>query len=317
MKQLLRLLLLSIVFVRGVQAIIYEGGEEVFIPELVVIDDYGYETTVTDPGTYVECGMVLVDGRGSLLQIKNGGAVRCQMAKFYGDATEGIQYPQLYNHVYVNGEGSLLHISGNLNIFSPYATGQPGDIFDIPRPLPVSLLIDSGGKVVVEGSVSVENSNFYLGGGGRLETSNMIGDLRVGGTFAPGINQVDSLMDGVFTMISTGSLEIELGGYVPGVEHDRLTVTETANLGGTLDIALLNNFSVAYGDTFDLFNWEGGVSGEFATISPVALTGDLEWDTSELYTTGTLSVIPEPSVMAMVGVFSIGLWAFRRIFPDL
>ena len=92
-------------------------------------------------------------------------------------------------------------------------------------------------------------------------------------------------------------------------------MTDAAYLDGMLDIVLLDDFSLAYGDTFDLFNWDGGVSGEFETITTSALTGTLEWDTSELYTSGTLTVIPEPASLSLIGLAAGGLWFTRRFFP--
>jgi len=122
-------------------------------------------------------------------------------------------------------------------------------------------------------------------------------------------------VDGMLTIAPAGTLEMELGGDLLGEEYDRLTVTGLSILDGTLDIVFRGDFSVAYGDSFDLFNWDGGISGEFARTNTPDLSGGLTWDTSELFTSGTLSVIPEPSVIALVSVFGGGLWVVRRIFP--
>jgi hypothetical protein len=280
---------------------------------------YGVEVEVTGPGTYVECSnYVVVEGRGSILDIKDGAVLHSlASAYFYGDATTGIQYGDLYNHVYVRGAGSKLHVSGNLNLSSPFATGQPGDPFHIPRPLPISLHINSGGTVVVGGNLSIKNSNLNLGVGGRLETASVLGGLTLGGTFAPGSSPADSVVDGLLSISSAGTLEMELGGYGIGNEHDRLTVTDIASLDGTLDIVLIDGFTLAYGDQFDLFIWEGGISEvnqEFSVITTNALSGNLSWDTSELYTTGTLSVIPEPASAIMLALAGGCGWFIRRFF---
>ncbi|MDF7825018.1 SUMF1/EgtB/PvdO family nonheme iron enzyme [Pontiellaceae bacterium B12227] len=147
---------------------------------------------------------------------------------------------------------------------------------------------NSGSTLAVEGQLS---GLPVLGVGKHLETPNVLGDLTVHGTFAPGNSPANSIVDGAFTNASDGTLEMELGGYVPGTEYDQLTVTGLSLLDGTLNLVFLDNFSPTDGASFDLFNWDGGVSGEFASINLPPLPDGSIWNISELYTTGKLSVM--------------------------
>ncbi len=61
-------------------------------------------------------------------------------------------------------------------------------------------------------------------------------------------------------------------------------------LGGTLQVLLINNFHPALGNTFAILDW-GSLAGTFSTMQLPALNnGPLGWDTSQLYTMGTLTV---------------------------
>ncbi len=91
-----------------------------------------------------------------------------------------------------------------------------------------------------------------------------------------------------------------------------MTIDGFSSLGGTLEIVLLDGFAPTNGASFDLFNWDGGITNEFTTIHSPALGNGLEWDVSMLYTNGTLSVIPEPGTFTLLSVFGCGLLAFRR-----
>jgi len=202
--------------------------------------------------------------------------------------------------VIINGTGNTLNLDreGRLMVETDFDASMEGFNYN------------SGSTLAVEGQLSGLS---LLAVGRRLETPSVLGDMTVHGTFAPGNSPADSVLDGILTIASDGTLEMELGGYVLGEEYDRLTVTGTAYLDGTLDVVLLDGFTVAYGDSFDLFNWSGGVSGEFASISTLALTGSLEWDTSKLYTNGTLSVIPEPGTLGLMGISTILFCTARNL----
>ena len=75
--------------------------------------------------------------------------------------------------------------------------------------------------------------------------------------------EVDFLQDVTFT--STATLEIELGGTLPG-ESDGLHVAGQATLDGTLEIVLLPGFSPSPGDSFQVITF-GSQVGEFAVIN--------------------------------------------------
>ena len=70
------------------------------------------------------------------------------------------------------------------------------------------------------------------------------------------------------------------------------------SLGGTLNISLLNGFMPSNGSYFYLLI--GALSGTFNLINLPSLQSLLAWDTSRLYTTGVLAVVP-----ALPGDFNV------------
>jgi hypothetical protein len=42
------------------------------------------------------------------------------------------------------------------------------------------------------------------------------------------------------------------------------------------------------------------------------LGNGLYWDASNLYTTGTVTVVPEPASFMLVGMGALGVWLVRR-----
>jgi hypothetical protein len=95
--------------------------------------------------------------------------------------------------------------------------------------------------------------------------------------------------DGEVSFYDTAALNIELGGTTPGEQFDQLLVSGTLSLGGTLNVSFLNGFNPAASDSFNILDW-GSLAGTFNAIQLPSLSNGLEWDTSQLYTDGVLSV---------------------------
>jgi hypothetical protein len=97
------------------------------------------------------------------------------------------------------------------------------------------------------------------------------------GTYAPGTGPASVTLG---SAEYNGTLEIEIGGLSAGVDYDQINQTlgsGQAQLGGTLNVSLLNNFTPQAGDVFDILTAVGGVSGSFSGTMLPALSGDLFW----------------------------------------
>jgi autotransporter-associated beta strand protein len=122
-----------------------------------------------------------------------------------------------------------------------------------------------GGRLLINGTQLgggdyVVNPGAALGGTGSIK-----GDLAVHGTLAPGASPGILTIDGNYTQASSGTLEIEAGGLIPGTEHDQLIVTGTATLGGRLDVPIFGTYMPAENDEIT-FLAASGIEGTFGAI---------------------------------------------------
>lgn len=93
-------------------------------------------------------------------------------------------------------------------------------------------------------------------------------------------------VNGAAVLAGTGTLRLKATG---ASSCDRLAVSGALTLGGRLELAAGVGFTFAHGQSFNLLDW-GSVSGTFATVSLPALPNNFVWDTSQLYTTGVVTV---------------------------
>ncbi len=143
-------------------------------------------------------------------------------------------------------------------------TGGLLDVNDLIRVWPGGTLRIEGGELRATTLESDLGTFEFIAG--TLAIDNTQGDLTTDGSeLSPGDSPGTTNIGGDYT-VSTGSLRIELGGFVPGSEHDLVTVTGTATLSGTLNVELLAGHSPVWGQSYTILT-AGAVAGTFDTVN--------------------------------------------------
>jgi len=169
------------------------------------------------------------------------------------------------------------------------------------------LTLNFGGNITGFGTVSTPNSavaplinNGHVTGTsagqpltlpGYVKGVGTFDNVQFTGTFSPGFSPAKLTLG---SAAYGGTLDIEIGGLSPGSGYDQLNHilgAGTAQLGGALDVLLINGFTPAAGNSFQIIAATGGISGAFTSLSLPALATPLAWNTNQLYSSGVLSVI--------------------------
>lgn len=154
------------------------------------------------------------------------------------------------------------------------------------------LRISSGGAANFFGPVSGLGS-FTGSGEARFE-----GGLTIGAS--PGVATIN------FNVTLNSTVLAEIGGTTPGVgdgHHDKIIFNGSVRLlDAPLEVVWWGGFNGALGDRYDLFDWNGSLSGSFSSLRLPTLADGLVWDTSDLYGGGTLAIaaVPEPEQWALM-----------------
>ena len=280
--------------------------------------------TVTNVGSLWSSTNTMTVGDSGKMSITAGGQVT-NTAGIIGD----VNGTRRSGAVIVDGQGSSWTNSGALSIKNRLPDGSTEA---------ANLLISNGGKVssttatiggsisrrgsvIVDGlgsqwlttgaitnggTITVRNQG-QLSAGGLLTVNSLgllngdgsvVGAVKNDGVVSPGNSPGILTISGSYLQSSTGILQIELSGLAAGTQYDRLVVTSDANLGGTLQISLINGFQPTAGDKFDLLDW-GTRSNAFSTVQLPTLASGLSWNTASLYVDGSISVVPEPGGFAL------------------
>ncbi len=268
----------------GTGMLTFEAGGSVSgeISEISVIGSAANSigtVTVTGGGSSWTTGQELYVGRfgSGTLSISAGSTVSSDSA-FVGTN------PGARGMVTVDGLGSTWTNSGDLEI--------GGSEFD-PSGMSDTLIVSGGGAVSVGGLLFVEPAGTVAG------NSTLSAFIVNRGVVSPGLDPglltgatpgaLD--IDGNFLQAASGGLLVRLAGTTPGSDYDQLQVSGAVFLNGTLSVALANSFMPTTGNVFDILDW-GSLSGTFDTLQLPMLAAGLEWDTSQLYVSGMLSVVP-------------------------
>lgn len=167
--------------------------------------------------------------------------------------------------------------------------------------------IVSAGTLFVNGSLG--NGAVTVASGATLGgTGSVGGTVTVNGSFAPGAGNIESLnVGGGLALNNTADFEIDATSHT----SDLAVVAANLAFGGVLNITNLTG-ALALNDSFDLFNFNAAnATGTFSAVNLPTLDNGLSWDTSALYTTGAITVVPEPGT-AVVGGLGLLLILRRR-----
>lgn len=167
-----------------------------------------------------------------------------------------------------------------------------------------------GGKLILNGSLA--GTSIIVDAGGTLGGSGTFGGtVTVNGTLAPGNSIGTQNFSQTLTLAGTANFEIDPTlGF--GLNSDLANVAGSLTYGGVLNVTYggpASNFSE--GMVFNLFD-ASSTSGNFSSVTLPDLTGTgLSWQ-NNLATTGTLSVIPEPSAALLGGIGMLLIFRRRR-----
>jgi T5SS/PEP-CTERM-associated repeat protein len=254
----------------------------------------GGTVVVSGPGSYwsaggaATIGLEFLVGRygvGTVL-ITNGGVVHSSGYSELG------QYDGSSGSVTVTGLDSMWIASGTLAIGATYSQHITGTV-----------MIANGGRVQVQQGTTIGLSGTLTGDGGTLA-----GAVTSHGHIRPGSSPGTLTIEGGVTLMPNSTIHLELAGTTAGL-HDHLAITGHTAVAGTLSVTL-DGYTPVYGDSFDVFDWGGGVTGTFGTLLLPPLSGSLVWNTAQLYTSGELRVTPEPLLLVPLLLVA---GTFRRV----
>lgn len=217
------------------------------------------------------------------------------------------------------GRGTLIFNQGLTNQGNVTFSSGVSDVIG-----PVNL---DGGSMVLTGSGSVtffdefihNGSDFRVTAGSTavfLDDLSGSGSFTGGGTiqieggFNPGSSPDIITFGGDLVLQPSSVTTMEIGGTIPGLQHDQLIIAGLLSLDGTLVIEFIDQYPPTLGDTFELFR-AGSIQGMFTQLVLPNLEGGLSFDIESFLSTGELALVPEPT-MWMIISWTIPAWLCGR-----
>jgi hypothetical protein len=213
------------------------------------------------------------------------------------------------NNGFIGGRGQFVADGGWTNQGVMAFSGTTDILGDIN--------IEAGGEIITLGGATTTIFDGLLHNGLQIRTgegSRTVVFGTVGGVgaytdvglvefvdgFSPGSSPAEVSFGGDVVLGPSSTTLIELAGTANG-EYDRLLVAGELEVSGALEVQLLDGFAPSNDTAFEILA-ATDLSGTFSSLVLPDLLGNLSWDSSLLYSNGTLSVIPEPATLSLLAV---------------
>ncbi|MBL9168134.1 MAG: putative Ig domain-containing protein, partial [Verrucomicrobiales bacterium] len=118
--------------------------------------------------------------------------------------------------------------------------------------------------LVLSGAALANSATGLLSGTGTLDLSAASAATNVG-VVAPGVSSGTLRVTGDYPQSAGGRLQLEIGGFTPTTQYDRLMVSGQALLGGLVRATLVNGFLPKKDDAFTVLTYASR-NGSFAAV---------------------------------------------------
>jgi Ca2+-binding RTX toxin-like protein len=158
------------------------------------------------------------------------------------------------------------------------------------------------GQTILNGGTIAAASTigFDLQGGSLSGNGTATGNATNAGTIDPGFSAGQINLTGNYTSTNTAEIDIELGGTTKGSEYDFFDISGSANLNGTLNVSLINNFTPTIGQVFEVVEY-GSLGTNNLTFSNLEIAPGLAleptFDSNSLNLTVVESQLNDPPVV--------------------
>src|SRR3984957_18600248 len=126
----------------------------------------------------------------------------------------------------------------------------------------------TAGKTTVDGTLTgaVNLTGGTIQGAGTLKGNVSVGGSGTTPTLHVGDSGLAGLLKitGTYTQLSTGTLNVAIGGLTSGTQYSKLTISGAASLSGNLTVNMINGFVPAVGKTFTILSAKS-ITGTFST----------------------------------------------------
>jgi hypothetical protein len=166
----------------------------------------------------------------------------------------------------------------------------------------------SGGTLIAQDFVEGVNGDFHVTGGTVVVETFLTGFENNGGTLAVPDSTRATVIMGAFANTS-GAIQLDVAGGDIG-QFDRIYVDNTLTAGGVLAVQLTGGYTPTAGTDLKLLDF-AEATGEFSLDLP-GLPAPLQWNASNLLTTGELSVVQAADFNADGAVTGTDLLIWQR-----